>query len=79
MNAAPNLPDRPPFAVRARLLTPLAAGGSRHELDALVEVDAAGRFSRIAAAAGRPAEAEAAIDIRPWVARHLEVFRELCA
>jgi len=67
VNAAPNLPDRPPFAVRARLLTPLAAGGSRHELDALVEVDAAGRLSRIEPAVEGSAEAGAAIDIRPWV------------
>jgi guanine deaminase len=65
--AAPGLPERPPFALRARLLTPLAAGGSRHELDALVEADAAGRLSRVVPAAGHPAEAAAAIDLRPWV------------
>jgi guanine deaminase len=65
--AAPGLPERPPFALRARLLTPLAAGGSRHEVDALVEVDAAGRLSRVIPAADQPAEAAAAIDLRPWV------------
>jgi guanine deaminase len=67
VNAAPSLPDRPPFTLRARLLTPLAAGGFRHEPDALVDVDAAGRLSRIAPARDRPAEADAAVDLRPWV------------
>jgi guanine deaminase len=67
VTAVAGLPDRPPFALRARLLTPLAAGGSRHETDALVEVDAAGRLSRISASADHPTEASAAVDLRPWV------------
>lgn len=62
----PDLPDRPPFAVRARLLTPLAAGGTLHEADALLVVDAAGRISYIGPAAGRPDDAASAIDLRPW-------------
>ncbi len=56
-----------PFAIRARLLTPLAAGGIRHEIDGLVVVDAAGSLAFVGAAADRPAEADAALDIRPWV------------
>ncbi len=63
----PELPDRPPFAIRARLLTPLAAGGMRHDADGLVVVDAAGRLAHAGAAGDRPAEAESAVDLRPWV------------
>jgi guanine deaminase len=61
-----DLPDRPPFAVRARLLTPLAAGGTQHEADGLLVVDAGGRLSYVGPAADRPAEAGSAIDVRPW-------------
>ena len=32
------LPGTPPFALRARLLSPLADGGLLHELDGLLEV-----------------------------------------
>jgi guanine deaminase len=62
------LPARPPFALRARLLTPLAAGGTRHEADGLLIVDATGHLAYAGAAADRPAEAAAALDVRPWVA-----------
>jgi guanine deaminase len=58
----PPLPDRGPFAVRARLLTPLAAGGHLWEPDALVRVDAIGRIERAGAWDGSDA-----VDIRPWV------------
>jgi guanine deaminase len=61
-----DLPDRPPFALRARLLTPLAAGGTQHDADGLVLVDDAGRFSYVGPAAGRSAEAASAVDLRPW-------------
>jgi guanine deaminase len=61
------LPARPPFALRARLLTPLAAGGTRHEPDGLVLVDAAGRLSFAGAASERPIDAAAATDLRPLV------------
>ena len=53
------LPDGPPFALRARLLTPLDDGGTRHEPDGLLVVDAAGRL----AYAG-PADAAPAADAR---------------
>lgn len=62
-----HLPARPPFALRARLLTPLAAGGSRHDPDGLLLVDAAGRLTFAGSAAERPAEAATATDLRPWV------------
>jgi guanine deaminase len=38
---------RPPFSVRAQLLTPLAAGGSRFESDCLMRVDRGGRISHV--------------------------------
>jgi guanine deaminase len=41
----PTLPDKPPFALRARLLTPLAGGGDRWEPDGVLEVDASGRIA----------------------------------
>ena len=66
-SVTPSTARAPPFALRARLLTPLAAGGTRHEPDGLVVVDAAGRLAFAGAAAERPAEAAAAIDLRPWV------------
>lgn len=64
---SPNdVPDRPPFALRARLLTPLAAGGTQHEADGLLIVDAAGRLAFVGPAAERPADAASAFDLRPW-------------
>ena len=60
-------PIRPPFGLRARLLTPLASGGTHHEPDGLLLVDAPGRLSFVGSAADRPAEAAAAMDLRPWV------------
>jgi guanine deaminase len=62
-----DLPSTPPFAVRARLLTPLAAGGTYHEPDGLIIVDADGRLAFVGSAADRPIEADAAVDLRPWV------------
>lgn len=56
------LPDRPPFSLRARLLTPLAAGGTRFERDAVLRVDADGRIGQF----GGDAD-EDAIDLRPML------------
>jgi guanine deaminase len=64
---SPALPERGPFALRVRLLTPLGAGGTAHEPDGLVVVDATGRLTWAGAATGHPALPEA-IDVRPWVA-----------
>ena len=62
------LPERPPFALRARLLTPLAAGGVSHEPDALIDIDAGGRIAWVGPAASAPRDVlVAAIDVRPWV------------
>ena len=57
----------PQFAVRGRLLTPLAAGGVLHAADGVVEVDAAGRIAFAGPAADRPDIAATALDLRPWV------------
>ena len=62
----PDLLDRPPFALRARLLTPLDDGTTRYVADALVEVDDTGMLQRVAAFGG-PASAQDALDIRPLV------------
>ena len=63
----PPLPARPPFSLRARILSPLAAGGIRWEADGVLEVDPAGRIASVGAAAERPELANAALDLRPWV------------
>jgi guanine deaminase len=64
----PNLPERPPFRLRARLLSPLADGGTRWEPDALVEVDEGGRLVFAGAIAdAAPDAADSAQDLRPLV------------
>ncbi|MFP5342615.1 MAG: guanine deaminase [Candidatus Limnocylindria bacterium] len=63
-----DLPSQPPFAIRARLLTPLAAGGTRHEADALIEVDAGGRIGAVTPSSDAAGVAlAAATDLRPLV------------
>ena len=60
------IPAEPPFAIRARLLSPLADGGLLDEPDGLLEVDANGRLSRVARwvdAAAPPS----VLDLRPLV------------
>jgi guanine deaminase len=44
------LPDRPPFALRARVLTPLASGGTADLPDGIVSVDAAGVITWVGSA-----------------------------
>ena len=62
------IPDRPPFTLRARLLTPLGAGGYRYEADARLDVDAAGRLAAVARwDTSLPAGSEKVIDLRPWI------------
>jgi guanine deaminase len=68
------LPDRPPFALRARVLTPLAAGGVTDFADGVVVVDASGRIEWVGDARARPATGARTmgapsepIDLRPWV------------
>ena len=61
------LPARPPFVLRARVLTPLAAGGSSYEADGRIEVDAAGRIAAVGPWADAPEVAGGAplVDLRP--------------
>lgn len=64
-------PAAPPFAVRARILTPLTAGGSAFHADGLVEVTADGRLGYVGPADGHPdgrAVLDGAVDLRPLVA-----------
>ncbi len=61
------LPGRPPFALRGRLLTPLAAGGTAFEPDAIVAVDGDGRLAHCGPAGSAGALVDEAIDLRPWL------------
>jgi guanine deaminase len=62
------LPDRPPFAIQARIVSPLASGGTLHEADGVVAVDAAGSLAYVgAASAAAPDLLAGAVDVRPWV------------
>jgi len=77
---AVSLPDRPPFVIRARILTPLAAGGTRYERDGAIVVDVAGRISSVgpwsepSGSAGGDLDGDASravtgplVDLRPWL------------
>ncbi len=68
------LPGRAPFVLRARILTPLAAGGTRYEADGRLAVDARGLITEIGPWSDRTdgPEREAgptthAIDLRPLI------------
>jgi guanine deaminase len=61
------LPAGPPFALRARLLSPLAGGGWLDELDGLLEVAADGRITRAAAWASGAEASASVLDLRPHV------------
>ncbi len=64
----PALPVRPPYVVRARLLTPLAAGGMRWDDDAALAVGADGRLARIGpGSAVEEGPGTGVVDLRPWV------------
>ena len=60
------LPATPPFALRARLLSPLADGGWLDVADGLVEVDSSGRIANAGAWPGADALASV-LDLRPLV------------
>jgi guanine deaminase len=60
------LPQRPPFTLRARLLTPRAEGGTLHLPDARIDVDADGRLAAVAGWTDEPA-APSVLDLRPMV------------
>lgn len=64
--------EAPPYAIRARLLTPLAGGGTRYEDDALLEVDRRGRIAAVGSwrepvsGAAAPRQSDV-VDLRPWL------------
>ncbi len=68
------LPDRPPFVVRARLVSPRGSGDTLDVADGRLEVDADGRIAAIGPWTGTRSAAGAApggpgppvIDLRPW-------------
>jgi len=75
------LPARPPFVLRARIVSPLATGGVRHELDGRLEVGPDGRIAAVgpwsssATTSSAPLASSSAsdrgalpvVDVRPWV------------
>jgi guanine deaminase len=67
----PALPDRPPFVLRGRILTPTDAGATTFHRDGILEIDPSGRIAWVGPAGLRPASDPAtagpAIDIRPLV------------
>ena len=62
MTASRIPPERPPFTLRARILTPLASGGVLHEPDGIVEVDAQGRIVAVAPAGEKAAPSGETVD-----------------
>jgi guanine deaminase len=62
------LPSAPPFAVRARVITPRENGATLDLADGLVEVGADGRIVSVEAVSDAAADQlDAAVDLRPWV------------
>lgn len=59
--------DRPPFTIRARILTPLADGGTADHADGLLAVDARGDIEWVGAAAQAGARLAGATDLRPLI------------
>jgi guanine deaminase len=59
------LPDRPPFAIRARVITPLNTGGIRDLPDAILSVDARGRITSVVPGGSRAPDG--VLDLRPLV------------
>src|SRR5262245_42351444 len=62
-----HLPERPPFTLRGRVLTPLAAGGIADHADGIVEVDGGGRIAWIGVASDAHRPSAEPIDLRPLV------------
>ena len=63
----PDLPLRPPFVLRARLLTPLDRGGTRYESDGVLVVDAAGRIAEVGPWPADSGRGWPVFDLRPLV------------
>jgi len=68
----PSALARPPFSIRARLLTPLGDGSTRYLSDALITVNIDGRLTNVdpwpaATGMGSDGPERAAVDLRPLV------------
>jgi guanine deaminase len=66
------IPALPPFVLRARILTPLDAGGTRYELDGFIDVGAEGRISSVGphpfrGSAAPGGDGSGVVDVRPWL------------
>jgi guanine deaminase len=59
--------DKPPFTLRAQLLTPLGAGGTRYLSDALIEVDGAGHLARVAPWDAAAVAGTDVMDLQPMI------------
>ena len=62
-----DLPQGGPFALRARLLSPMADGGWLDEADGLVQVDEAGRITHVGRWPGADDAPASVLDLRPMV------------
>jgi guanine deaminase len=63
-----SVPTAPPFAIRARVVTPLPGGRTRDVADGIIEIDEAGRIGSVGEAAeARPDGRPEVVDLRPWV------------
>ncbi|GAC1668885.1 MAG: guanine deaminase [Candidatus Limnocylindrales bacterium] len=68
MSPTVSLPSAPPFTIRARIMSPLAAGGLLDLADGLVAVDAGGRIAAVhSVAEGSAGAPPDALDLRPWI------------
>jgi guanine deaminase len=65
---ATSLPVRPPWSLRARILTPLAAGGTRYEADGRIDIDRRGVITRVGPWVDRAPDRDGpTVDLRPLV------------
>jgi guanine deaminase len=63
-----SVPTAPPFAIRARVVTPLPGGRTRDVADGIIEIDEAGRIGSVGETAeARPDGRPEVVDLRPWV------------
>ncbi len=61
------LPDRPPFAIRGRVLTPLDDGGTTFHADGIVDVGEDGRIAWVGRTDDLPPGPRRVVDLRPLV------------
>lgn len=67
MPSTVELPAVPPFTIRARVVSPLATGGTLDLADGLIAVDGRGRIVSVEAVRSGLALPEGVGDLRPWV------------